>query len=224
MRRRWGKIYTGMQSRDELEWRVQGDSFIPWPKKICELLIWARRGRETDQYLTHKPLKRASVAGTANRFFSAYAVFWWLGMPAQEEGWEMKLLIPCSLWRWEKKMWKIPQVTGMAIVKVRIRINSHLGLTLQLCLILCCPTQPQVCQKHPVTAATGIISSPSSLIWKNIIYNVLTMALIHWFNEPQEENRRRKRWFVETSFWKTKNTLKNKNNQIKSSHSGTPKY
>lgn len=48
----------------------------------------------------------------------------------------------------------------------------------------CFPAQPQVSQNNPVTIATGLISSPSRLIWKNIIYNVLIIALIHWFNEP----------------------------------------
>lgn len=110
-------------------------------KKTKQILLWAWCGRETDPYPTHKPLKRASDEGAANRFSSAYAAFfWWLRMPAQEEGWEMKLSLLCSLWRWGKKLWKIPQVTGMAIVKVRIRINAHLALSLQFCLIFCCPT------------------------------------------------------------------------------------
>lgn len=111
----------------------------------------------------------------------------------------------------------------MAIVKVRIRINAHLALTLQLCLILHCPTYPQVFQKHPVTAASGIISSPSRLIWKNVIYNVLTTALIHWFNElrKKREEEQGDSWDLVSE--RPKINLK-KPNKTESSHSGTPKY
>lgn len=93
MRRKWEKYTLGCKA--EVNWNEECKEInLYFGQKNTLSTAW---GRETDPYPTHKPLKRASVAGAANRFSSACAAFWWLSMPAQEEGWEMKLLLLCSL-------------------------------------------------------------------------------------------------------------------------------
>lgn len=122
--------WTGMKSAKRLIYTLA--------KKICELLIWAQHGRETDQYPTSE---KSKCCRHCQQIFLCICCVLVAEDASSRGGLGDEISLLWSLWRWGKNLWKIPQVTGMAIVKVRIRINAHLAhLTLQLCLILCCPS------------------------------------------------------------------------------------